>query len=326
VTARRLGGIAVAPEIGHVSSCWYVPLDTAPEAGGPATDREERLAAEFERHRSYLRSVAYRMLGSLTEADDALQEGWIRLDRAAPSDATNLRPWLTTVVGRICLDMLRARRSRREEYRGSWLPEPIVGAVSSPEDEAVLADSVGLAMLVILESLTPGERLAFVLHDVFAVPFEEVAGIVGRSPEASRQLASRARRRLRAGRTDPDTDVEIGRQVVAAFLAAARSGDFAALLALLDPDVVLRTDGGGQGPLARPPVVGAEPVATLLAARASMFAPLGRPAVVNGGPGVIVGRPGHLIAVVGLDVVHGRIRGIDIVGAPAKLRRLTREP
>jgi RNA polymerase sigma-70 factor (ECF subfamily) len=292
-------------------------------------DGEERqmgsralLASEFERHRPYLRSVAYRMLGSVTEAEDALQECWLRLDRRPPEDADDLRPWLTTVVGRICLDMLRTRRSRREDYEGSWLPEPVVGADDSPEDEAVLADSVGLALLVVLETLTPAERLAFVLHDVFGVPFEEIATVVGRSPAAARQLASRGRRRVRAARAKPDDDLAVQQRVVDAFLVAARAGDFDALLALLDPDIVLRTDGGGRGPLARSPVVGASQVAVALLAQAPTFAPLGRPAVVNGGAGVIVGPPANPLAVVGFTVAGGLIREIDIVGDRAKLRRL----
>jgi RNA polymerase sigma-70 factor, ECF subfamily len=283
------------------------------------------LAAEFERHRPYLRAVAYRMLGSTTEAEDALQETWLRLDRRPPDDTSNLRPWLTTVVGRICLDMLRARRSRREDFADSWLPEPVVSADDSPEKDAVLADSVGLALLVVLETLTPAERLAFVLHDVFAVPFEEIATVVGRSPTAARQLASRARRRVQAAKPEPDADVAVQRRVVDAFLAAARGGDFEALLSLLDPDVVLRTDGGGHGPLARPPVTGAAEVAAVLQRGAAPFAPLGRPVTVNGGPGLIIGPPGRVIAVVGLTVVDGRIREIDIVGDPAKLRGLAVE-
>jgi RNA polymerase sigma-70 factor, ECF subfamily len=283
------------------------------------------LADEFERHRQYLRAVAYRMLGSTSEAEDALQEAWLRLDRRPPDDTSDLRPWLTTVVSRICLDMLRARRSRREDYAGSWLPEPVVTPADSPERDAVLADSVGLALLVVLETLSPAERLAFVLHDVFAVPFEEVATVVGRSPTAARQLASRARRRVQAAKPEPDADVAVQRRVVDAFLAAARGGDFQALLSLLDPDVVLRTDGGGRGPLARPPVTGAAEVAAVLRRGATPFAPLGRPAMVNGSPGLIVGPPGKVVAVVGLTVVAGRIREIDIVGDPAKLRSLALE-
>jgi len=283
------------------------------------------LAEEFQRHRQYLRAVAYRMLGSETEAQDALQEAWLRLDRRPPDDTSDLRPWLTTVVGRICLDLLRARRSRREDYAGSWLPEPVVAADDSPEKDAVMADSVGLALLVVLETLSPAERLAFVLHDVFAVPFEEVATVVGRSPTAARQLASRARRRVQAAKPEPDADVAVQRRVVDAFLAAARGGDFEALLSLLDPGVVLRTDGGGSGPLARPPVTGAAEVAAVLQRGAAPFAPLGRPAMVNGSPGLIVGPPGKVLAVVGLTVVDGRIREIDIIGDPAKLRSLALE-
>ena len=194
-----------------------------------------QLTDQFEHHRPYLRSVAYRMLGSIADAEDALQESWLRLDRRPPDDARDLRPWLTTVLGRICLDMLRARRSRREDYAGSWLPEPIVVTDRSPESEAVLADLVGLALLVVLETLTPAERLAFVLHDVFGVPFDEIARVVDRSPTAARQLASRARRRVQAARAEPDADLAVQRRVVDAFLAAARSGDFEALLRVLYP-------------------------------------------------------------------------------------------
>ncbi len=282
-----------------------------------------RLADEFERHRPYLRAVAYRMLGSGAEADDALQEGWLRLDRRPPATTEDLRPWLTTVVGRICIDMLRARRSRREDYAGSWLPEPLLGTSGSPEDETLLADSIGLALLVVLETLSPAERIAFVLHDVFSMPFDQIAPVIDRSPAATRQLASRARRRVRTAAPEPDHDTDLGAQqrVVEAFLEAARAGEFERLLALLDPDVVLRTDGGGSGPLARPPVTGAGPVAEVLRTQARTFAPLGRPAIVNGGPGVIVGRPGSEIAIVGIAVLHGRIRAIDIVGDPAKVRR-----
>jgi RNA polymerase sigma factor (sigma-70 family) len=292
------------------------------------TGQRAWLAEEFERQRPYLRSVAYRMLGSVSEADDALQECWLRLDRRPPDDLSGLRPWLTTVVGRICLDMLRARRSKREDYAGSWLPEPIVGAATgdsataSPEGDVVMADSVGLALLIVLETLTPAERLAFVLHDVFAVPFEEIATVVDRSPTAARQLASRARRRIHAAKPEPDADLAVQRRVVDAFLVAARAGDFEALISVLDPNVVLRTDGGGHGPLARPPVAGVGPVVEVLRSRVATFAPLGRPIIVNGGPGVIVGTPGHVIAVVGFTVSKGRIREIDIIGDPAKLAGL----
>jgi RNA polymerase sigma-70 factor (ECF subfamily) len=286
------------------------------------TSPDHDLARQFEQHRPYLRSVAYRMLGSVTEAEDAVQEAWLRLDRRPPADLANLRPWLTTVVGRISLDALRARRSRREDYAGSWLPEPIVAADETPEDEAVLADEVGLALLIVLETLQPAERLAFVLHDVFGVSFDEIAPVVDRSPAAARQLASRARRRVQAAKPEADADIAVQQRVVDAFLAAAQTGDFEALLTLLDPDVILRTDGGGRGPLARPPVVGATDVVEVLKTRAGTFAPLGRPAIVNGSPGVIVGQPGQVVAVVGFTVVDGRIREIDIVGDRAKLRRL----
>src|SRR5438552_17795091 len=202
------------------------------------------------------------MLGSMTEADDALQEAWLRLSRADTAAVENLGAWLTTVGGRVCLDMLRARRTRREDYIGTWLPEPIVVVddAPNPEEEAVLADSVSLALFVVLETLTPPERLAFVLHDIFDVPFEDIAPVVGRTTEAARQLASRARRRVRRSAPEPDADLALQRSVVDAFLAASRAGDFAGLLAVLDPSVVLRSDRGGAGPLARPPIVGAEAV------------------------------------------------------------------
>lgn len=285
-------------------------------------DPRSRLAGEFERHRPYLRRVAYRMLGSMAEAEDALQECWLRLDRRPPERTTDLRPWLTTVIGRICLDMLRARRARREDYAGSWLPEPVVVAYDSPEGDAVRADSVGLALLVVLETLDPAERLAFVLHDVFAVPFDEIAPIVGRSPEAARQLASRARRRVRSGSPEPADGLGAQRHVVDAFLAAARDGDLEALLELLDPDVKLHLDVGGRPELAQPPRAGARQVAEFLRSGAPIFAPLCRPAIVNGGAGIVVGPPGRIIGVVGLAVAGGRIREVDIVADPLKLQRV----
>src|SRR3954469_23402100 len=207
-------------------------------------DEHEWLAQRFEENRTHLRAVAYRMLGSLSEADDAVQETWLRLGRSETSGVENLGGWLTTVVARVCLDMLRSRKSRREQPLGALLPEPIVSRVDAidPEHEALLADSVGLALLVVLQTLAPAERLAFVLHDMFAVPFEEIAPIVGRSPTAARQLASRARRRVREAAPVPDADLDTQREVLAAFLAAARGGDFQALLEVLDPDVVLRAD------------------------------------------------------------------------------------
>jgi RNA polymerase sigma-70 factor (ECF subfamily) len=282
---------------------------------------KDRLADEFERARPRLRAIAYRMLGSVTEAEDAVQEAWLRLDR---SDAAidDLRAWLVTVVGRISLDLLRARKTRREDYAGSWLPEPIVEAdpQAQPERDAVLADSVGLALLVVLESLAPAERLAFVLHDVFAVPFDEIARIVDRSPDAARQLASRARRRIGRTQRAPDADLPVQRAVVDAFLAAARSGDFDALIAVLDPDVVFRTDGGGSGPLARPPVVGAQAVAGEIRVRGPVFASFARPVVVNGGAGSLVRLPDGRTIVVGFTVVGGRIAEIDLIADPAKLQ------
>ena len=211
-------------------------------------------AEQFESHRPHLQAVAYRMLGSVVDAEDAVQEAWLRLSRSDPSAVANLGGWLTTVVGRICIDMLRARRVRNEDYVGTWLPEPIVEADESTEPgaEVELADSVGLALLVVLEALSPAERLAFVLHDMFGVPFEEIAPIVDRSPAAARQLASRARRRVR-GAPEPDGNLRAQREVVEAFLAASRAGNFDALLAVLDPDVVFRIDTGIGHPLARPP-------------------------------------------------------------------------
>ena len=279
------------------------------------------LAERFEESRGRLRSVAFRMLGSRSEADDAVQEAWLRLSRADTSEVENLGGWLTTVVGRVCLDMLRSRRSRQEDYVGSWLPEPIVSLddETNPEQEAILADSVGLALLVVLETLTPAERLSFVLHDMFGLPFEEIAPIVDRTPAAARQLASRARRRVRGATPKPDPDVAQQREVVAAFLAAARSGDFDALLAVLDPDVVFRIDGGGIPPRARPPVIGAQAVARQLLERAPTFARFARPALVNGTAGLVVAPGARPISVVGFTVVGGRIVAIDIVADPRKL-------
>jgi RNA polymerase sigma-70 factor (ECF subfamily) len=276
---------------------------------------------QFERYRPHLQAVAYRMLGSVTEADDALQEAWLRLNRADTDNVDNLAGWLTTVVGRVCLDILRSRRSRKEEYVGSWLPEPIVSLddETDPEQEAILADSVGLALLVILETLTPAERLAFVLHDMFAVPFEEIAPIVGRTPAAARQLASRGRRRVQGADPNPDTDVRGQREIVDAFLAAARGGDFDALLAVLDPDVVFRADPGKLRALARPPITGATAVATELISQAPRFAALTRPALVNGTAGLVVGPEDKPFAVVSFTMSRGRIVAIDLITNPDKL-------
>jgi RNA polymerase sigma factor (sigma-70 family) len=276
------------------------------------------LTEEFERQRARLHAVAYRMLGSLSEADDAVQEAWLRLHRTEADGVGNLGGWLTTVVARICLDTLRARRARREDYVGSWLPEPLVStdAEGDPAAQAQLSDSVGLALLVVLETLAPAERLAFVLHDMFGVSFEEIAPVVDRTPTAARQLASRARRRVRGAVPSPDADLAAQRVVVDAFLAAARAGDFEGLIAVLDPDVTFRAD---TGPGARPPVVGAAAVARTILARGRRFAPLARPAVVNGGAGFIVGPDQAPTAVAGLTVVGGRIVAIDIIADRRKL-------
>jgi RNA polymerase sigma-70 factor (ECF subfamily) len=284
---------------------------------------DQHRAEQFEEHRTHLRAVAYRMLGSLSEADDAVQEAWLRLSRSDADAVANLGGWLTTVVARVCLDMLRSRRSRREELVGTWLPEPILttGEDSDPAHQAELADSVGIALLVVLDTLSPAERLAFVLHDMFGVPFEEVAPIVDRTPAAARQLASRARRRVRGAAPSPDPDLARQREVVTAFLAAARAGDFDALLEVLDPDVVFRVDAG-RGPHARPPAVGATAVARELLTRAPRFAPLAHPAIVNGGAGLYLGPAQRPAAVVGFTVVGGRIATIDLVVDRDKLRQV----
>jgi len=294
--------------------------------GDVEPDRRDHLAQEFERHRSHLRAVAYRMLGSVTEADDAVQEAWLRLDRSDPGGDRDLRGWLTVVVGRICLDTLRARRSRRETYAGSWLPEPIVESVPEPgpEEEATMADSVGLALLVVLDQLGPAERLAFVLHDVFGVPFQEIGPVVDRSPAAARKLASRARRRVRGSDVTSDADLPTQRRVVEAFLAAARAGDFGALIGVLDPQTVFRIDVGGDVRFARPPVIGAEAVAQEVLDTGRPFAPRARIAIVNGAVGAVVGAPGKRpVAVIGFTVINGRITEIDLVADRSKLESLS---
>jgi RNA polymerase sigma factor (sigma-70 family) len=281
------------------------------------------LAQRFEENRTHLRAVAYRMLGSVNEADDAVQEAWLRLSRSDTAAVENLRGWLTTVVARVCLDMLRSRQSRREEPLGAHVPEPIVSREDGldPEHEALLADSVGLALLVVLETLSPPERLAFVLHDMFAVPFEEIAPIVGRSPTAARKLASRARRRVQGAAPASDPDVTRQREVVDAFLAAARGGDFDALVAMLDPDVVLRVDRGALRPGLSREVRGAEAVAAQVRtfARLAAFA---RPVLVNGAAGFVVARGGRPLTVAGFTVAHDRIVEIDLLADPDRLRRL----
>jgi RNA polymerase sigma-70 factor (ECF subfamily) len=284
--------------------------------------RSDWQTEEFERHRRHLQAVAYRMLGSASEAEDAVQEAWLRLSRSDTEDVANLGGWLTTVVARVSLDMLRSRRARREDYVGSWLPEPVVTIENGPEEEAVLADSVGLALLVVLDTLTPAERLAFVLHDMFGMPFDEIAPIVDRTEAATRQLASRARRRVRGATPATDPDLREQRRVIDAFLAASRAGDFEALLEVLDPDVVFRLDAGGVAPRARPPVEGAGAVAAQILERGTPFAAYARPAIVNGNAGVIVIPRERPVAVVGFVVSGGRIAEIDVVADPAKLRAL----
>jgi RNA polymerase sigma factor (sigma-70 family) len=278
---------------------------------------------QFEQHRTHLRAVAYRMLGSVSEADDALQESWLRLNRADTSGIENPGGWLTTVVARVCLNMLRSRRTRREESLSVHVPDPIVSRDDGmdPEQEALLADSVGLALLVVLETLTPAERLAFVLHDMFAVPFEEIAPIVQRSPEAARQLASRARRRVQGGAAVPDADLSRQREVVDAFFAAARDGDFDALLDVLDPEVVARSDGGATRPGLSIVVRGAAE----LAGRAMTFARpslVDRPALVNGAAGAVITLNGRPFSIMGFTVVNGKIVAIDTLADPKRLEHL----
>jgi RNA polymerase sigma-70 factor (ECF subfamily) len=278
----------------------------------------------FEENRTRLRAVAYRMLGSIAEADDAVQEAWLRLSRSDSSGVDNLGAWLTTIVARVCLNVLRSRRTRREESWGVHLPDPVISRTdgASPEDEVLLADSVGLALQVVLDMLTPAERLAFVLHDMFDLPFDEIAPIVGRSSASARQLASRARRRVRgAGVHAPDPDINRQREVVDAFFAAARRGDFEALVAVLDPDVVERVDAGA----ARPDVSGMVRGAAVVAGRAIMFdqpAPLVRPVLVNAAAGVVVTVSGETFAVMAFTVSGGRIVEIDVLADADRLRRL----
>jgi RNA polymerase sigma factor (sigma-70 family) len=283
-------------------------------------DEHDWLAEQFEANRSHLQAVAYRMLGSLSEAEDAVQESWLHLSRSDTSGVENLGGWLTTVVARICLDMLRSRNSRREEPLEASVPEPITSRESGidPEHEALLADSVGLALLVVLDTLSPAERLAFVLHDIFAVPFDEIAPIVERSETAARQLASRARRRVRGAATVPDADLTFQREVVDAFLAASRTGNFEALLAVLDPDVVFRHDLTAVPAGASREVRGAPAVARQFSRRAQGA----RPALVNGAVGVVVARHGRLFLVLNLTVTRGKIAEINVVADPERLRQL----
>jgi RNA polymerase sigma-70 factor, ECF subfamily len=290
--------------------------------GDVTVDEQDWVAERFEEHRTRLRAVAYRMLGSLSEADDALQEAWLRLSRTDTSGVENLGGWLTTVVARVCLNMLQARKARREEpLDGVRVVEPIVSREDEldPEQEALLADSVGLALLVVLETLTPPERLAFVLHDMFAVPFIEIAPIVGLSPTATRQLASRARRRVQ-GAPIPDADLSRQREVVDAFLAAARAGDFDALLHVLDPDVVLRADRVVAAGASRE-IRGAAAVAAQALAYSRRRAPFARPALVNGAAGLVVSAHGQPLSVLGFTVTHGKIVEIDVFADPARIRK-----
>src|SRR5947199_6053788 len=280
-------------------------------------DEHSGTSERFEAHRGHLRTVAYRMLGSLDEADDAVQEAWLRLDRAGEEGVENLGGWLTTVVARVCLDRLRSRKAQREEPLGFHVPDPVVAREDGgdPEHQALLADAVGLALLVVLERLAPAERLAFVLHDLFAVPFEEIAPIVERNPAAARQLASRARRRVQGTATAPDAPPRRQREVVDAFLAASRGGDFESLLTLLDPDVVLRLDRAAAARGGPAEVRGAPAVARLFFKRAV----LARPALVNGRVGVVVAPLGRLFLVFNVTVADGRIMAIDVVADAARL-------
>ena len=283
---------------------------------------ETWVTEQFEQHRTRLRAVAYRMLGSLSEADDAVQEAWLRLNRSDADEIENLGGWLTTVVARVSLNMLRSRGTRREDPLEPFVPDPIISSTDGvdPEQEALLADSVGLALLVVLEMLEPAERLAFVLHDMFAVPFDEIAPIVNRTPAAARQLASRARRRVQ-GAPEPDTDLAGQREVVDAFFAASRDGDFDRLVAVLDPDVVLRADGGPGRPKVTRTVRGAQEVASG-AFTYRRLAPYVKPALINGAAGAVVMPGGRLTAVMAFTVRNGKVVEIDALSDPKRLAEL----
>jgi RNA polymerase sigma factor (sigma-70 family) len=283
-------------------------------------DELDGLAARFEANRPRLHAVAYRMLGSAAEADDAVQEAWLHLSRSGGEGVQNLGGWLTTVVARVCLDMLRTRKSRREEFLDAQ-PGDAAGAAPDPESEALLADSVGLAMLVVLDTLAPAERVAFVLHDMFDLPFDQIAGITGRSPAAARQLASRARRRIRGTPAVPGSALARQREVVEAFLAASRSGDFDALLAVLDPDVELRADAAATPPGVPIRVTGAAAVsrqARVFSARARF----GRVVLIDGNPGLMLARRGRLRLALRLTIADGKITEIDVVADPGRLSQL----
>lgn len=287
-------------------------------------DESEWLTDRFEEHRAHLRAVAYRMLGSLIEADDAVQDTWLRVSRAGASEVKNLGGWLTTIVARVCLNTLRSRNVRREDFFGVHLPDPVISpdGEPQPEEEAMLADSVGIALLVVLDTLSPAERLAFVLHDMFKLPFEEIGPLVGRSPAAARQLASRARRRVKGAEIRaPDPDLARQREVVDAFFLAARGGDFDALVALLHPDVVLRSDAGARRPTASGVFRGAEAVASQ-ALRGAIATAVVRPALVNGAAGAVITVAGRPFAVMGFTVSEGRIVEIDAIADPERVRRI----
>jgi RNA polymerase sigma factor (sigma-70 family) len=288
-------------------------------------DEDEWLADRFEENRSHLRAVAYRMLGSLAEADDAVQDAWLRVSRAGVDEVENLGGWLTTIVARICLNMLRARNMRREEPLDGRLPDPIISpqGIPQPDDQALLADSVGLALLVVLDTLSPAERLAFVLHDMFGMPFDEIAPMIDRSSAAARQLASRARRRVKGVETaTPDSDLARQRHVVDAFFRAARDGDFDALVAVLDPDVVLRSDFGGRRPAAPKVIRGPAAVAQQAFIGGALPAAKLYPALVNGAAGVVITVRGRPFAVMGFTVAHGQIIEIDAIADPERVGRI----
>ncbi|MCX5610525.1 sigma-70 family RNA polymerase sigma factor [Streptomyces sp. NBC_00047] len=286
-------------------------------------DDSFRLTERFEEHRSHLRAVSYRMLGSLSEADDAVQEAWLRLNRSDTTDVENLGGWLTTVAARVCLNMLRARESRREDSLEAYPSDPAVSREDAvdPEQEAMLADSVGLALLVVLDKLTPAERLAFVLHDLFAVPFEDIAPLLDRSPAATRQLASRARRRVKGAPLVPEADLSRQRRVVDAFLAATRGGNFDALVALLHPDVVLRADKA-VGPTPAPLLISGAVTVARGAMAAMQRARSTQPALLNGVAGLAMAPLGRLFLVLGFTIEDGLITEIDVIAEPERLREL----
>lgn len=285
-------------------------------------DQEKFLAEQFEANRARLRAVAYRMLGSRSEAEDAVQEAWLRLSRSGTGAVDNLGAWLTTVVARLCLDMLRSRKSRREEPLDDDVSESPTEGADEPDSETVVADSVGLAMLVVLETLTPAERVAFVLHDMFDLPFDQIAPVVGRSPAAARQLASRARRQVRGVKTHPGADLSRRREVVEAFLAASRGGDMQALLAVLDPDVVFRADAAAMKLGSPAEIRGAAAVGETFKGRAQAA----RPGLLDGALGVVVAPGGRLLVVLYVTIVDGKIASIDAVADPARLGGLDIAP